>query len=108
MLLVFLRASFGLLVLTVAALGLGSWISNRLPSTFNRLDRLAVGLSAGFGLFSLVLFIVGQFSFTWKSIAIVTSVVIAASARSLVSFLQFALISLKSLRRAPKIPLVLL
>lgn len=107
MLLIFLSASFGLLVLTVASLGVGSWISGQLSSTFHRLDRLALGLSGGFGFFSLVLFIVGQFSFTRKTIVIVACVVILASLKTTFSFLRRALGSMESLRRAPKIPLVI-
>src|ERR1700747_427926 len=99
MLLVYLKAIFGVVVLTAAWLGVGSWLSRLLPSTFNRLDRFAVGLSGGFGFFSLVLFIVGQLAFTQRTIAIVTCVVIAASARSIVRCLRVALGSLESLRR---------
>lgn len=108
MLVVYLKAIFGVVLLTAAWFGIGSQISSLLPSTFNRLDRLAVGLSSGYGLFSLVLFIVGQFSFTRKTIAIVTCVVIVASARAIVRFLRVALGSLESLRRTPKKQLVIL
>jgi hypothetical protein len=107
MLLLSLKALFGLLVLTIASLGAGSWISNLLPSAFNRLDRIAVGFLAGFGLLSLVLFIVGQFSFTRKTIVIVMGVVIVASVRSLLSLARDSLALVKSLRRAAKIPLIL-
>jgi hypothetical protein len=106
MLLLSLQASFGLVVLTLASLAVGSWITSQLTSTFNRLDRIAVGLLGGFGLFSLLLFIVGQFSFTPKTIVVVTSIVIVASARSLLSFARDAFILVRSFGRAPKFPLV--
>jgi len=107
MLLLSLRALFGLLVLTVASFAAGTWLSSRLASTFTRLDRIAVGLLGGFGLLSLILFLVGQFSFTPRAITIVICIVIVVSARSVLGPARDALELVKSLRRAPKIPLVI-
>ena len=107
MLLLSLKASFGLAVLTLALLGVGSWIASQLLSTFNRLDRIAVGLLGGFGLLSLTLFIVGQFSFTPKTIMTVICVAIVANPRSLLGLARDAFVLVKSLNRASKIPLAL-
>jgi hypothetical protein len=103
-----LKASFGVFLLILASLGIGSWISRNLACAFSQLDKLAFGLLGGFGLLSLVLFLVGQFSFTRRTIMIVLGLVIVASAKPLLSLKTHTAILVQTLRKAPKIPLFLI
>jgi hypothetical protein len=61
-------AVFGVTVLTVAALGAGFWIEERLPLSFGALERLAFTWLGGLGTLSLCLFLIGQVVFTRASI----------------------------------------
>ena len=56
----FLRAVFGVGLVTVAAFGAGAWIAVVLPSTYRKFERLALALLGGLGILSSVLFLVGQ------------------------------------------------
>src|SRR6266481_3147055 len=103
-----LKASFGVFLLILASLGIGSWIARNLACAFSQLDKIAFGLLGGFGLLSLVLFLVGQFSFTRRTIMIVLGLVIVASAKPLLSLKKHTAILVQTLRKAPKIPLFLI
>ncbi|HXL22051.1 MAG TPA: hypothetical protein VOA78_06280 [Candidatus Dormibacteraeota bacterium] len=108
MMLLALRALIGVGLVSVVSLAVGSWIANCLStSSFLRLDRLAVGLLGGFGLFSLILFIVGQFSFGLKAIVIAFCVAIVTSAPSILRFARTLSGTLSDLRTVPKIPLII-
>ena len=106
MLLLTLKALCGVGLLTVASLAVGSWIANCLPRSFVRWERIAVASLAGFGLLSLSLFLVGQFSFTLRAILLVISILTAAGARSLFHLLRGDGLS-SGLRHAPKLPLII-
>jgi Dolichyl-phosphate-mannose-protein mannosyltransferase len=70
-----LRASFGVVMLGLAGFGCGAWITNVLPTTCNRIERVGISLLGGLGIFSLALFLIGQISFSRP--IIVTAVVAA-------------------------------
>jgi hypothetical protein len=106
MLLLTLKALCGVGLLTVASLAVGSWTANCLPRSFFRWERITVAALAGFGLLSLSLFLVGQFSFTPRTILLVICILTGASARSLLHLLQRDGLS-SGLRNAPKLPLII-
>src|SRR6476646_2210968 len=62
-----LRPVLIVLLLAVAALGAGSWIPSRLSLAFSRFDRIVFSWLGGAGLLSLILFLVGQWRFSWMS-----------------------------------------
>jgi hypothetical protein len=63
-----LGAIFATVVVAVAALGIGGWIWTRLPSTFSPFDRLACTGLGGLGMLGTLLFLVGQLSYTRRTI----------------------------------------
>jgi hypothetical protein len=109
MFLLALKASIGILLFVMASLGIGCWISRYLATIYSQFDRLVFGLLGGFGLLSLALFLVGQFSFTRKSILIVLGLSIVASAKEIRDFIRHtSAIFVEALGNAPKIPLCLI
>lgn len=72
-----LKAIFGLSIVTFAAYGAGAWISLLLPFRYRRFERVAFVLLGGFGILSTALFLVGQLSFTQRSIRLTLAVAIA-------------------------------
>jgi len=108
MLLLTLKALAGVALLTVAWFGVGSWIANCLPRSFARWERITVALPAGFGLLSLSLFLVGQFSFTRRTILLVICVLTAVSVRSLFHLLQGGAGLRVAWQKAPKLPGILI
>lgn len=103
----FLKALFGLIFVTVAAIGVGASISRILPDNFRPFERATFILLGGFGLLSTALFLIGQVSFTRLSITLVLSVASAVG----------VLVIFKALRRGsfsfiatgwPKIPAILI
>ena len=108
MLVLYLRAFFGVALLTACSLGAGSWLSRVLPSTLNSLDRIAIALLGGFGTLSLVLFLAGQVFYSPKTILVVLSIVLLGSIKPLRAILN----DLRNLLRAcpvvPKVPLILI
>ena len=72
MVLLSLRAALALLVLVLAAAGAGSPIFRRLGPAFQPWERLALSLLAGWGGVSLVLYLIGQFTFSRSMIFVVT------------------------------------
>ena len=107
MLLYSLHAVFGVLVLTGASLGLGMWLCRNLPSTFSRLDRVALGFFGGFGVISCTLFLVGQISFTRRIVLVVLWAAIIANIKELVHF-GLSISVRRTLKDAPKLPLLLI
>jgi dolichyl-phosphate-mannose-protein mannosyltransferase len=83
-----LHAIFGVLWLCAAGLGCGAWIGSRLPSTFTELQRLAFSLLGGLGLLSLLLFLVGQLTFTRPIIFSVTFLALLLAIRPLLRALR--------------------
>jgi hypothetical protein len=59
-----LHAIFGTLLMSAAGFGCGAWIPSRLPQNFTRAERFGLSLLAGLGIFSMTLFVIGQFLFT--------------------------------------------
>src|SRR5882724_1553750 len=109
MFLLALKASIGILLFVMASLGIGCWISRYLATIYGQFDRFVFGLLGGFGLLSLALFLVGQFSFTRKSILIVLGLSIVASAKEIRDFIRHgSAILVEALGNAPKIPLCLI
>src|SRR5271170_4514136 len=58
-------------VLFASALGFGSGLRRLFPQSFSAIDRLAFTLLGGLGLLGIVLFCVGQFSFSRSAILLV-------------------------------------
>ena len=109
MFLLALQAFIGILLFVGAALGIGCWISRYLATMYNQFDRFVFALLGGFGLLSLALFLVGQFSFTRKSILMVLGFSIVASAKEIRDFIRHSSALLVEARRnAPKITLCLI
>src|SRR5277367_2505799 len=74
MLLDSLHAVFGLLLLSVAALGAGYIFYKWLPPAIRPWERWAFSLTGGWGLLSLVLYLIGQIQFSRQTIFLVVSV----------------------------------
>ena len=103
MLFLALKAVFGLAVVTIAAFGAGAWIALWLPAEWKKWERLAFVVLGGFGLFSTVLFLVGQVSFTRPAILVVLGcgIVLAVALFHKVSPL---VVPKFSIRTVPKLP----
>src|SRR5277367_30260 len=69
-----LQAIFGVLVLSVAALGAGYIFYRWLPPAIRRWERWVFALVGGWGLLSLVLYLIGQINFSRRTIFLVVSV----------------------------------
>lgn len=67
-----LDAILGVAVLACAALGAGSWIGKLLPESFSQLERFTFSILGGYGIVSLLIFIIGQFAFTRLTILLIT------------------------------------
>src|SRR3984893_12784344 len=78
-----LRALFGLFTLVVAGFGSGAWVSTALPPGLNRAERIAIALLGGLGLFSVLLFLIGQASFTPATIVATLSAAVLLAIRPL-------------------------
>jgi hypothetical protein len=78
-----LRALFGVVMLVLAGFGCGAWIANVLPASCNRIERLGISLLGGLGIFSLVLFLMGQISFSGTIIAAALGAAVLLSVRPL-------------------------
>src|SRR6266478_1342364 len=102
-----LKASFGVFILILASSGVGYWLIRNFAGSFSQFNRFVFGLLGGFGLLSLILFIVGQFSFTRKTISIVLGSVILVSAKPLLGLKKHTSFLVTALGEAPKIPLFL-
>lgn len=73
-----------------SALGFGSWLARLFPSSLSRLARISCMVIGGFGLLGLVLFVIGQISFSrW----IVWAVLLAGAASAIASRKQFGEVS---------------
>jgi hypothetical protein len=78
-----LRALLGLFTLVVAGFGCGAWLSTALPPGLNRAERIGIALLGGLGLFSLLLFLIGQASFTPATIVATLSAAVLLAIRPL-------------------------
>lgn len=58
------RAVVGLVVLSTAAFGAGSWIEGLLPRSLSEMERVAVVLLGGLGLLGAGMFVIGLLAFT--------------------------------------------
>ena len=103
-----LKALFAVALLSAAALSVGSWIALRLPASFQQWERIAFALLSGFGLLSLGLFLVGQFSFTVSTIFLVIVVCALAGARSFLRLVRAGGNLSAALRNVPKFPSILI
>ena len=103
MLWLFLRAVFGLGLVTVAAFGAGAWIAVVLPSTYRRFERLALALLGGLGILSSALFLVGQ---VWLTPFSIGSTLAAGIVLAFASFHKvFSTgVHIGTLRSVPKFP----
>jgi hypothetical protein len=70
MVLLAFRAALSVSLMAVAAFGVGTWFQRFFPSNFRPLDRFWSILLVGWGILSLILFLVGQFAFNMPVIAI--------------------------------------
>lgn len=109
MLLLALQAIGGLAVMTAAAFGAGAWIALWLPAEWKKWERLAFVMLGGFGLFSTILFLVGQVSFTRISISVVMGcgIVLAVALFHRVSPLLFPNLSIRAVPKLPAIVVIL-
>lgn len=102
-----LKALYGLILVTIAAIGAGASISRFLPAKFRPFERAAFILLGGFGLLSTALFLIGQVSFTHVSIFVVLAAGDAVGL--LVIFRAFRRRSFSSIASSsPKIPAILI
>src|ERR1700683_2253556 len=69
-----LKAIFGLSIVTITAFGAGGSLSLFIPSEYRRFERITFVLLGGFGILSTALFLVGQLSFTRRSIDVTLAV----------------------------------
>jgi hypothetical protein len=76
------------LVLAIAALGAGNWIAGRLSPTFSRFDRNVLSWLGGIGLLSLVLFLVGQWRFSWVTVGPIVGIAFLAEIKHLLLLLR--------------------
>jgi hypothetical protein len=97
------RAILGLSIVTISAFGAGTWVGLLLSCRYRWFERIAIVLLGGFGTLSTVLFIVGQFSFTQRSIRITLAVAIAFGIASIRRILAK---QTKSTSDNPKIPAI--
>jgi Dolichyl-phosphate-mannose-protein mannosyltransferase len=79
-----LGAIFATVLLAAASCGAGVWLFRIYPASFSTLDRLALDFVGGFGILGTVLFIVGQFAYTFWSIMTILALSILAGALALV------------------------
>src|SRR6267378_8191227 len=97
------RAILGLSIVTISAFGAGTWVGLLLSCRYRWFERIVIVLLGGFGTLSTVLFIVGQFSFTQRSIRIALGVAIGFGIASIRRILAK---QSKSTSDNPKIPAI--
>src|SRR5271154_2900570 len=68
------HALFGILALGMAALGAGSIFHKWLPRSLRAWERWIFSLAGGWGVLSLVLYLIGQINFSRRTIFLVVSV----------------------------------
>jgi hypothetical protein len=98
------KASFSIVVLSIAALGASAWMQDALPSTFTRFDRWACAWIGGFGLLSLALFLIGQWKFTLTTIIATIGLAVAGAVKPLHDVLRAIHRAWCSRGKIPKFP----
>jgi hypothetical protein len=78
-----LRPVLIVFLLAVAALGAGNWIPSRLSLAFSRFDRIVFGWLGGAGLLSLILFLIGQWRFSWITVGTILGIALLLAIKPL-------------------------
>src|SRR6267378_2798399 len=102
-----LKASFGVVFLSLAAFGAGTSIAKLMPVSFCRLDCAVYQLLGGFGILSLVLFLVGQIAFTRTLIATLLTIALLAGVKPLWHLRSEIASIFVSRSHVPTLPLVI-
>jgi len=103
-----LKAIVGLSIVTIAAFGAGAWIGTSLPSGYRRFERIVFALLGGFGILSSALFLVGQLSFTLRSIHLTLAVAIVLAFVLFRRVLRHEIPVSSASPKTPKIPALII
>jgi hypothetical protein len=107
MVLLALRAALAVSLLVVAAFGLGNWFQPLFPPNFGALDRFWSILLVGWGILSLILFLVGQVAFNILAISILLGVAAMLGAIPLFHLLQENSRSVSPWQRSWNLPAII-
>src|SRR6266436_4383136 len=91
-------------LVAAAAAGLGTFVPALLPYRFSRFDRIACAWVGGLGLFGVILFVIGQVSFSITCIVFVTIAAVLPALALVLSRLNRGLFIGVSRPRVPAIP----
>jgi len=83
-----LRPILTVLLLGIAALGVGNWIAPWLSPAFNRFDRIVFSWLGGIGSLSLILFLIGQWRFSRTTVGTVVFISLLFAGKPLVVLFQ--------------------
>ena len=103
----YLKAVFGLGLVTLSAFGAGAWIALILPPTYRKFERLALALLGGLGILSSAIFLVGQVLLTPFSIGCTLAVGIILAFASFHKVFATG-VHIGTLRSVPKFPAVII
>jgi len=91
-------------LVAAAAAGLGTFVPALLPYRFSRFDRIACAWVGGLGLFGVILFVIGQVSFSISCLVFVTIAAVLPALALVLSRLNRGLFIGVSRPRVPAIP----
>src|SRR5260370_3547332 len=99
-----LRVVAATLLVAAEAAGLGTFVPTLLPSRFSWFDRIACAWVGGLGLFGVILFVIGQVSFSISCLVFVTIAAVLPALALVLSRRKRGLFFGISRPRVPPIP----